>query len=177
MGHRHDQFGHDNSRRALQRVRVGNSRECPRTSGHGEHPVLGPDPEALMGRTMARPARSAGFTLIEIMIAVVFLSVGIIAIAKVFPASSRAQLSARMETIAGRYASETFETLRGLPRTNTDLSVGRHPTTGYDTLGTTRAWRRYYVVSAMPAPLDSLIKLDSRVVWTSSHPESVSLRE
>lgn len=120
-------------------------------------------------------AGSSGLTLVEVLIALVVLTVGILGLAKIIPAGSRSEVAARMQTTACQYANETFEKMRGLPRTNAAMSVGRHPASAFDTLGTTRSWRRYYVVTQMAAPLDSLFKLDTTVMWQSSKPESVRI--
>ncbi len=124
----------------------------------------------------AAPGRgSAGLTLIEVMIALVVISLGIMAVARMFPADTRSQLASRMQGTAGEYANEQFEKLRGLPKTDASLSVGRHPSSGFDSLGTSKAWRRYYVVTQMAAPLDSLLKIDTTVQWKLATTDSVRL--
>lgn len=120
-------------------------------------------------------AHSAGLTLVEVLIALLVISVGIMAVAKLFPAGSRSQVASRMESVAGQYANEQFEKLRGLARTSSPLSAGRHPAAGYDSLGTLKSWRRYYVVTQMTSPLDSLLKVDVAVQWKSSKPESLRM--
>lgn len=117
--------------------------------------------------------RAAGLTLVEVLIALVVISVGVMSIARLFPADNRSQLASRMERTAGQYANEQFELLRGVAKTTSALSTGRHPSSGYTNLGTTSAWKRYYVVTQMAAPLDSLMKIDVIVRWQSSKAESV----
>ena len=80
-----------------------------------------------------------------------------------------------MQTTACQYTNETFEKMRGLAKTDAALSLGRHPAAGFDTLGTTKAWRRYYVVTQMASPLDSLYKIDAGVLWQSTKPESIHI--
>ena len=128
----------------------------------------------MTGPTPAFRSASTGFTLIEVMIALVVLSIGILAMARLFPLASGSQVSSKMQSTAGQYADEQFEALRGIAKTSLALTPGRHPSTGFDTLGT-GAWRRYYVVTQMPAPLDSLLKLEVTVKWNSSEPESVRM--
>jgi prepilin-type N-terminal cleavage/methylation domain-containing protein len=118
---------------------------------------------------------AAGLTLVEVMIALVVVSIAVLAFARVFPATAHSQLKNRMGTMATQYANETFEKLRGRTRTDALLATGRHPATGFETLGTTGAWRRYYVVTQMSAPLDSLLKIDVRVRWTATRPDSTNL--
>jgi prepilin-type N-terminal cleavage/methylation domain-containing protein len=125
---------------------------------------------------MERPGSNPddrGLTLMEVMVAMVILSIGILAIARVIAAGSRSQSGGRMESVAGQYANEQFEQLRGVVRSSPSLSAGRHPVSDYETLGASGAWKRCYVVTALPAPLDSLLRLDTTVLWTSNRPESV----
>src|SRR5258705_11601519 len=96
---------------------------------------------------------SAGLTLVEVLIALVVLTVGILAIARILPAGSRSELAARMQTVGCQYANETFEKVRTLPRTDPALSLGRHPATGFDTLPT--SWRPRFVGVQLPSPPDS----------------------
>ena len=109
------------------------------------------------------------------MIALVLLTVGILGLARVLPQSSRSEVAARMESTGSQYGNEVIETLRGLPRTNSAVSAGRHPASGWDSLGTTKAWRRCYVVSQMASPLDSLLKVDATVLWKSTKAESLHI--
>ena len=122
-----------------------------------------------------RDAGVAGMTLVEMTIALVVIAVGIMAIARLFPADSRSQLAGRMQTTAGEYANDQFEKLRGVTKTSASLSAGRHPVAGFDSLGTKKSLQRYYLVSQMAAPLDSLLKIDVTVRWQSSKAESLRL--
>jgi len=118
---------------------------------------------------------SPGFTLVEVIIALVVLSVGILVIASVFSTGSRSQVQSRMESTAGQYADEEFEVLRGLARNDVLLAAGRHPSTDYDSLGVNRAWRRYYVITPMSSPLDSLLKVQTVVIWRAQDLDSVAM--
>lgn len=112
-------------------------------------------------------------TLVEILIALVVLALGILAFAKLLPQGSRSALKSRMATTATQYANDSFEDLRGLPATDPKLSLGRHPASGFDSLGTSKAWRRTYEVSSMASPLNSLLKLDVVVRWRLDKPDSI----
>ena len=108
-----------------------------------------------------------GASLIELMIALVVLSLGILAVAQLFPAGARAQLSDRMMTAAGNHAQEKLEELNRLTWSDPALTVGRHPPgSATEALGTTGKWQRFYVVSTLPAPLDNLKKVTVTVGWT-----------
>ncbi len=120
-------------------------------------------------------AGSSGLTLVEVLIALVVLTLGILGLAKIIPAGSRSEVAARMQTTACQYANETFEKMRGLPKTDAALSLGRHPSFGYDTLGTSKAYQRCYVVAQMASPLDSLYKVDTTVLWQTTKPDSIHI--
>jgi Tfp pilus assembly protein PilV len=111
------------------------------------------------------PARGA--SLIELMIALVVLSLGILAMSRLFPAGTRSQLQTRMVTSASFYAQEKIEDLGRLPWGDAALTDGRHPAgAAAESLGTTGAWRRFYQVTTMAAPLDNLKMVTVTVNWT-----------
>ena len=106
-----------------------------------------------------------GSTLIELMIALVMLTVGILAVGQLFPAGSRSQQQARMTTSGNYYAQEKLEQLAGSAWTDASLTVGRHPASGSEALGSSGQWHRFYEVSAMASPLDNLKKVTVTVQW------------
>ena len=114
---------------------------------------------------LALPHRSErGITLIEMMIALVVLSLGVLAIAQLFPAGTRRQVSDRMLTTANNYAQQKLEDLSGVAWTDTTLTDGQHPTTD-ELLGSNGQWKRHYVVATMASPLDNLKKVTVTVSW------------
>jgi prepilin-type N-terminal cleavage/methylation domain-containing protein len=120
-----------------------------------------------------RPAER-GASLIELMIALVVLSLGILAVAQLFPAGARAQVSDRMMTAGTYYAQEKLEELNRLTWADPALADGRHPPgTATEAVGTTGRWRRHYEVSTLPAPLDNLRKVTVTVAWTFMGDRSV----
>ncbi|MEK7329510.1 MAG: prepilin-type N-terminal cleavage/methylation domain-containing protein [Candidatus Eisenbacteria bacterium] len=115
-----------------------------------------------------------GTSLIELMIALVVLSLGILAVAQLFPAGSRGQVQDRMTTAGIYYAQEQLEELNRLSWSDAALTVGRHPPgTATEDLGPTGKWHRYYDVSILPAPLDNLKKVTVTVTWTFMGARSV----
>jgi prepilin-type N-terminal cleavage/methylation domain-containing protein len=119
-----------------------------------------------MRHTLRLRDDARGSTLAELMIALVILSIGLLAVAQLFPAGARGQSNDRMMTIANYYAQESIERLGELDWSHPDLVVGRHPAgTATESLGTTGAWKRFYVVAAMAAPLDNLKKVTVTVTW------------
>jgi len=128
---------------------------------------------------MTRPtdvtrAPERGASLIELMIAILVLSIGILAVSQLFPAGARGQVSDRMRTSANYYAQEKLEELVRLPWSDPALADGRHPAgTDAESLGVTRRWRRHYEIATLPSPLDNLKKVTVTVDWTFMGDRSV----
>jgi Tfp pilus assembly protein PilV len=106
-----------------------------------------------------------GISLVEVLIALVFLTVGVLAVGQLFPAGARAQTTARLTTSANYYAQERLEQLAGLDFSATDLDAGRHPASGTDAVGDHGTFGRFYEVTAMTSPLDNLKKVTVTVQW------------
>jgi type II secretory pathway pseudopilin PulG len=107
-----------------------------------------------------------GASLIELMIALVVLSLGILAMAQLFPAGTRSQVQGRMTTAGSYYAQEKIEDLNRVSWSDASLTAGRHPAgTATENLGPSGKWHRYYNVSILPAPLDNLKKVQVVVTW------------
>ncbi len=106
-----------------------------------------------------------GITLVEVLIAIVVLSIGILAVGQLFPAGSRSQLRARMTTSASYYAQEQLEQLACRSFTDPLLSAGRHPASGTDPVGDSGQWGRFYEVTTMAAPLSNLKRVTVTVEW------------
>ncbi len=119
-----------------------------------------------MNTTSPLPRRAdRGITLVEVLIAILVLSVGILAVGQLFPAASRSQVRTRMTTSAGYYAQEKLEQLTGMTFTDPALSPGRHPSAGTEPVGDAGQWGRYYEVATMTAPLTNLKKVTVTVEW------------
>ena len=113
-----------------------------------------------------RPSRSErGVTLIELMMALVILSVGLLAVAQLFPAGTRSQLRDRLFSSAHYYAQEKLEEVSQKSWADPALSIGRHPAADFETLGTNKTWQRFYQVDVMAVPLDNLRKVTVTVNW------------
>ena len=115
-----------------------------------------------------------GISLVEILIALVVLSVGIMAIAGIFPAGTRTEVQTRMQSSANYFAQEKLEELRAIHWTDPALTAGRHPAGSVcDTLGATKAWLRFYEVTDLAAPLQDLKRVSVNVSWTYKTTRSV----
>jgi type IV pilus assembly protein PilV len=124
---------------------------------------------------ISAPKNERGTTLIEVAIALIILTVGIVAVAKMFPSAARSQVRSRMLTSGTYYAREKLEELGALAWADTALSAGRHPTgIATEDLGPTGAWHRYYDVSVMAAPLSDLKKVTVTVNWTQGSSRSTT---
>jgi len=111
-------------------------------------------------------ASEEGITLVELMIALVVLSVGLLAVGQMFPAGSRSQNQNRMRSSANYYSQEKIEELSALQWADNNLTVGRHPSgTDCDTLGAYGTWLRFYQVDVLPIPLDNLKRISVNVSW------------
>ena len=106
-----------------------------------------------------------GSSLLEMMVALTVMAVGVLAVAQLFPAGSRAQVRDRLRTEASQLAREKIEQLEVHDWTDAELTVGRHPAGGAEKLGAVGALNRYYDVGAMAAPLDNLKQVTVHVTW------------
>ena len=110
-------------------------------------------------------ANQRGMSLVELLIALVVLSIGILAMARLFPTGSRAQVQDRLLIGANNYAQEKLETLTGRNWADPMLTDGRHPLgTVCDTLDNGQ-WTRFYQVTTMTGSLDNLKKVDVTVSY------------
>jgi prepilin-type N-terminal cleavage/methylation domain-containing protein len=71
-------------------------------------------------------ASNRGFTLVEMMIALVLFGVGMMALAQVLPRGLSVRDKARRMTVATSMAQEEVERLRNLPFNHADLAGGAH---------------------------------------------------
>ena len=67
-----------------------------------------------------------GFTLVEMMIALVLFGVGMMALAQVLPNGLSVRDKARRMSVATSMAQEEVERLRNLPFNHADLAAGNH---------------------------------------------------
>jgi prepilin-type N-terminal cleavage/methylation domain-containing protein len=124
---------------------------------------------------MSRDDSARGATLVELLVALVVLAIGVLAVAQLFPASSRGQTRDRMRTAGSNYAQDKIEELETLTWIDAALSVGRHPAgITNEILGSSGKWQRSYTVEAMAAPMDNLRRVTVVVTWTVVKPETVN---
>ena len=118
-----------------------------------------------------------GFTLIEVLIAMVVFAIGMLALAAMFVTQARSNVAARGFTAAVNLGQEVHERLRSEPFASGQLAAGAHipdgaflPVNPVDEMGTaggafptiyTRAWD---VQDGVPAPGPRTLPVT--VVWT-----------
>lgn len=71
--------------------------------------------------------REAGFTIIELFIALAVFSVGVLTLAVIIPAGAKKSNSSGQQTRASEFAAEKAEALLDAPYTDDDLTSGNHP--------------------------------------------------
>jgi len=109
-----------------------------------------------------------GISLIEILFALVLISLSILGVAQLFPGASRGQVRDRMLQGASYLAQEKLETLSNLTWADANLTVGRHPASGTEACGDGGHWGRFWLVSVMASPLDNLKSVTVTVQWTAA---------
>ncbi len=120
------------------------------------------------------PHAERGTTLAELMIALVVLSLGVLAIAQMFPAGSRTSETAKLTSSANYLAQEQLEELKGQDWHSTDLADGRHPASGFNAVGPSGRLQRFYEVTSMASPLDNLKRVTVTVQWTQNGNRTVT---
>lgn len=112
--------------------------------------------------------RERGMSLIEVLVALVIMSIGILAVARLFPAGTRAREQDHLVTAANDYAQERLEQLTRRAWSDSLLTVGRHPPgVATEVLGNGN-WQRSYAVMQMNTPLDNLKRVDVTVTCTGA---------
>jgi prepilin-type N-terminal cleavage/methylation domain-containing protein len=116
-----------------------------------------------------------GVTLVELLAALIVISIGVLALVRLFPTAERNQQEDRMLTSGNLYAQEKVEQLVARNWIDPELTIGRHPAGSVvEDLGTTGKWHRFYVVSQMATPLDNLKKITVTVTWDFMGSRSVT---
>jgi prepilin-type N-terminal cleavage/methylation domain-containing protein len=107
-----------------------------------------------------------GVTLLETLVALTVIAIGVVAVARVFPAITGSQLQAKMLTTGTYYAREKVEELMALPWTDAALTDGRHPAgTATEDMGSNNQWHRFYNVTTLTGALSDLKRVTVTVGW------------
>lgn len=124
--------------------------------------------------TPGRRHRSAerGMTMVEMMIALIVLSIGLLGIAAIFPSGRRFSTRDRMLTTASDLALQKFEQIRTYSYSDPNLTVGTHPTASGENVGPNNRYVRWWTVTQLATDLRMA---DVRVTWTAARPETARL--
>jgi prepilin-type N-terminal cleavage/methylation domain-containing protein len=124
-----------------------------------------------------RPADERGFSIIELMVALVLLGLGILSVANLFPLSSRSQMRDRLRTSAADIAQQKMEQLRIKTWSAPDLTVGIHPDADGETLTLTNegTFNRRWIVESQSGAFADMKKVTVRVIWTLQRPDTIDL--
>lgn len=113
--------------------------------------------------------RQQGFTLIEVMMAMVILGIGIMSIVALQTRDSMYNNSSRRQTQAYTWAMDRVERLRALPYTDADLVVSATQKSASQPPYTVR-----WLVSDNTANVSGTKKVDVTVLWNNSTISTVS---
>jgi len=127
------------------------------------HPQMSNHSGAKAPSPPVRSTDQRGVGLIELMVALVVLTVGILAVSQLFPAGARNQQKGRMVTTANLLAQEKIESLLAAGFDHSDLTNGTH---GPIAVGNGGRDSLTYLVATLPAPMDQVKRVDMAVSYT-----------
>ena len=112
--------------------------------------------------------RAEGFTLVEIMVALLIFGIGLVALAQVLPRGMEVRDRGRRMTVASQLARQQVETMRGLPFNHADLSGGDHVD---PQVILNNSYRRRWTVTE-DTPLPGMKRIEVHVSFTTSESDS-----
>ena len=128
-----------------------------------------------MSHRIPRRRSERGMTLVEVLIAILVLTTGILAVGRLIPAATRGQASDKMLTQANAYAQQKVEGLQTLVWSDPLLTDGRHPSgVTNDPLGSNGQWERHHEIATLASPLDNLKRVTVTVTWNYVGSHSVT---
>jgi type IV pilus assembly protein PilV len=116
-----------------------------------------------------RRAAERGMTLVEMMISLIVLSIGLLGIAAIFPSGRRFSTRDRVLTTATDLAEQKMEEIRTYSYSDSNLTVGTHPTALGEVVGPNNTYTRWWTVTQIATDLRMA---DVRVTWTAERPET-----
>ena len=108
-------------------------------------------------------------TMIEMMIALIVLSIGLLGIAAIFPSGRRFSNRDRLMTTASDLALQKMEQIRTYAYSDPNMTVGTHPTASGEIVGPNNRFVRWWTVSQIATDFRMA---DVRVTWTATRPET-----
>lgn len=114
------------------------------------------------------PGGRDGFTVIELLAALLIFGVGLVALAQVLPRGMEVRDRGRRITVATQLAREQIEELRALPFDHADLAAGNHVD---DTVLFDGHYRRRWSVLDN-TPIQDMKRIEVRVVFSTAESDS-----
>lgn len=118
---------------------------------------------------------SAGFSLVEVIVALVVLGVGLLGLAAVFPLGARVGQGNRMITQAVDLATQKMEQLHLEAYTDPELAAGWHPSTAGEAVGPGSQFTRRYLVTQMTGSMANFKHVEVQVTWPTQPPDTIKL--
>lgn len=124
-----------------------------------------------------RPPPRAGFSVIELMVALVVLGLGILGLANVFPLGLQSQIKDRLRSSAVDLAQQKMEQLRLETWSGTSLTDGIHPTTSGETMALPDEgnFTRHWFVETQGGSFSDMKRVTVRVQWSYLRTDSVEM--
>jgi prepilin-type N-terminal cleavage/methylation domain-containing protein len=121
--------------------------------------------------------RRAGFSVVELMVALAVLGIGIIGLANLFPLGSSNQMRDRLRTSASDLAQQKMEQLRLLPWSDANLTDGDHPSPTGETLAMQNEgnFNRRWTVATQTGTFSDMKLVTVYVSWSFLRPDTVQL--
>jgi prepilin-type N-terminal cleavage/methylation domain-containing protein len=135
-------------------------------------------PRPLPPRRPAHRSGEAGFSIIELMVALVLLGLGILSVANLFPLGSRTQVRDRLRTSAADVAQQKMEQLRISKWNEAVLDPGVHPDASGETivLDDEGTFNRRWIVESQAGAFADMKKVTVRVIWSyQARPDTIDL--
>jgi Tfp pilus assembly protein PilV len=114
-------------------------------------------------------------TLVELMIALVVLSVGIMGVALMFPYGNEASIKDRNLTHAIELSQQKIEQLRAKSYIDPDLDPGWHPNGTWEQVGPNNHFDRRWAVVPLGGANVVAKYVRVEVTWTASRPDTVRM--
>jgi type IV pilus assembly protein PilV len=110
-----------------------------------------------------------GFSLIEVMIGIIFLAIGLLAVAGMQATSVRGNFFSNNVMLATYVAQDRLEFLKSLPLTSAQLSPGQNYNDGTAQVSSdafkSLVFNRSYTVTTVANPNGNYLRIDYVVAW------------
>src|SRR5262245_29518808 len=117
-----------------------------------------------------KPSSEAGFTMVEVMVAVLLSAIAVIGIIGLYTVESRASVVSRHKTEAAELAQDKVEELRTMPAptaagSGTETGLDEHGNTGS---GGSHIFTRSWTVTPQGIPAGEFYLISVSVAWEQS---------